>query len=70
MPGSALEVPLRYRYAPESFASTMGDLLLAIRQDDEPWANGQNVLRTMRTLFAIERSIATRVPVSPASIAS
>jgi predicted dehydrogenase len=67
-PGAALEVPLRYRYAPESFASTMGDLLLAIRFDDEPWANGENVLRTIRTLLAIERSIETHQPVAPASI--
>ena len=68
LPGVSLDVPLAYRYAPESFASTMGDLLLAIRHDDEPWANGENVLRTMRTLFAIERSIETHVPVSPADI--
>jgi predicted dehydrogenase len=68
LPGVAIDLPLAYRYAPESFASTMGDLLLAIRHDDEPWANGQNVLRTMRTLFAIERSIATHVPVAPRDI--
>jgi predicted dehydrogenase len=67
-PGVAIELPLSYRYAPESFASTMGDLLLAIRNDDEPWASGTNVLRTMRALFAIERSIEHHVPVSPAEI--
>ncbi|HVA87261.1 MAG TPA: hypothetical protein VNF73_13230, partial [Candidatus Saccharimonadales bacterium] len=68
LPGASLDVPLNYRYAPESFASTMGDLLLAIQHDDQPWANGENVLRTMRTLYAIKRSIAERVPVAPASI--
>ena len=59
---SSVDIPLLYRYAPESFASTMGDLLLAIHHDDEPWASGENVLKTMRTLFAIERSIAERRP--------
>lgn len=68
LPGVSVDLPLAYRYAPESFASTMGDLLLAIRHDDEPWASGTNVLRTMRTLFAIERSIAEHVPVSPQDI--
>ncbi len=68
LPGVSLDVPRRYRYAPESFASTMGDLLLAIRHDDQPWANGENVLRTMRTLFAIERSIVHSV--APADIAA
>jgi predicted dehydrogenase len=58
-PGVAIEVPLLYRYAPESFGATMGDLLLAVDRDEEPWASGRNVLRTMRTLFAIERSVAT-----------
>jgi predicted dehydrogenase len=67
-PGVSVDIPLVYRYAPESFASTMGDLLLAIQHDDEPWASGENVLKTMRTLFAIERSIADGVPVAPASI--
>jgi predicted dehydrogenase len=66
--GVAIDIPLRYRYAPESFASTMGDLLLAIRYGDEPWANGENVLRTLRTLYAIEQSIRDGVPVAPSSI--
>jgi predicted dehydrogenase len=68
LPGVAIDLPTAYRYAPESFASTMGDLLLAIRHGDEPWASGSNVLRTMRTLFAIERSIAEHMPVSPQDI--
>ena len=67
-PGVSVDLPLAYRYAPESFAASMGDLVLAIEHDDEPWANGENVLRTMRTLFAIERSIAEHRPVAPASI--
>jgi predicted dehydrogenase len=69
-PGVSIDLPLAYRYAPESFASSMGDLLLAIEHDDEPWANGENVLRTMRTLFAIEQSIAEHRIVAPASIAA
>jgi hypothetical protein len=44
--------------------------MLAIDHDDEPWANGENVLRTMRTLFAIEQSIAEHRAVAPASIAA
>ncbi|HVA85102.1 MAG TPA: Gfo/Idh/MocA family oxidoreductase [Candidatus Saccharimonadales bacterium] len=67
-PGVSVDLPLAYRYAPESFAATMGDLLLAIRKDDEPWAGGRNVLRTMRTLFAIERAIAEGKPVAPSEI--
>ena len=67
-PGVAVDLPLAYRYAPESFAAAMGDLLISIRKDDEPWANGRNVLRSMRTLFAIERSIAEGRPIAPAEI--
>lgn len=67
-PGVSIDLPLAYRYAPESFAASMGDLMLAIDHDDEPWANGENVLRTMRTLFAIETSIAERREVVPATI--
>jgi len=67
-PGVNVQVPLRYRYAPESFASTMGDLLLAARDGTQPWASGRNVLRTMRTLFAIDESARTHRPVSPSSI--
>lgn len=37
--------------------TAVGDLLLAVQHDDQPWASGRNVLRTMRTLFAIEESI-------------
>jgi len=67
-PGASIDLPLAYRYAPESFAASMGDLILAIEHDDEPWANGENVLRTMRSLFAIEQSIAEHRAVAPASI--
>jgi predicted dehydrogenase len=67
-PGVSIDLPLAYRYAPESFAASMGDLILAIEHDDEPWANGENVLRTMRSLFAIEQSIAEHRAVAPASI--
>ncbi|MFY9643343.1 MAG: Gfo/Idh/MocA family oxidoreductase [Rhodomicrobium sp.] len=66
--GTAIELPLRYRYAPESFAATMGDLLQCVERGTVPWANGENVLRTMRTLFAIEQSIKTHEPVVPSSI--
>jgi predicted dehydrogenase len=69
-PGVAIDLPLLYRYAPESFGATMGDLLLAVRDGTEPWASGRNVLRTMRTLFAIERSVATGEPVALAEIGS
>jgi predicted dehydrogenase len=69
-PGLSIDLPLGYRYAPESFAASMGDLMLAIDHDDEPWANGENVLRTLRTLFAIEQSIAERREVAPATIGS
>jgi predicted dehydrogenase len=64
----ALELPLTYRYAPESFLSTMVDLLQSIEAGREPWANGENVLRTMRTLHAIEVSARERTPVRPAEL--
>jgi predicted dehydrogenase len=67
-PGVAIEVPLMYRYAPESFAAAMGDLLQCAESGRRPWASGENVLRTMRTLFAIEESIQTGQPVRPDSI--
>jgi predicted dehydrogenase len=69
-PGAALELPLKYRYAPESFAATMGDLLQSIERGSIPWASGENVLRTMRTLFAIEQSVHSHEPVDPRSIGS
>jgi predicted dehydrogenase len=56
LPGVSVELPLSYRHAPESFLASMGDLLQAIESDREPWASGKNVLGTMRTLLALERS--------------
>ncbi len=56
LPGVSVELPLSYRHAPESFLASMGDLLQAVETGREPWASGENVLRTMRTLFALERS--------------
>jgi predicted dehydrogenase len=67
-PGAALELPLKYRYAPESFAATMGDLLQSIEAQRQPWANGENVLRTMRTLFAVQESVRSGQLVRPSSI--
>jgi predicted dehydrogenase len=67
-PGLITELPLSYRYAPESFAASMGELLQCLRSGGEPWANGRNVLRTMRTLFAVEESIRTGQPVVPADV--
>lgn len=67
-PGAAVELPLRYRYAPESFAAAMGDLLQCVQSGAKPWTSGDNVLRTMRTLFAIEESIRSGQPVRPDSV--
>ncbi len=67
---TAVELPLTYRYAPESFLSTMVDLLQAIELGRQPWASGDNVLRTMRTLHAIELSARERTPVRPSQVAS
>jgi predicted dehydrogenase len=64
----AVEVPLTYRYAPESFLATMVDLLQAVEAGRQPWASGENVLRTMRTLHAIEYSARHQAPVAPADI--
>jgi predicted dehydrogenase len=64
--GLALELPLQYALSPHSYLATRADLLHAIAEDRQPWASGDNNLVTMRTLFAIERSIAERVPVRPA----
>jgi predicted dehydrogenase len=68
LPGAAVEVPLAYRYAPESFFSTMAALLQAVDSGEEPWASGSNVLRTMRTLFAVKRSVSEGIAVAPSSI--
>jgi predicted dehydrogenase len=69
-PGVAMELPLKYRYAPESFAATMGDLLQSVERHQKPWADGNNVLRTMRTLFAVEESARSGQPVQLSSIAA
>jgi predicted dehydrogenase len=66
----ATELPLVYRYAPESFLATMLDLLHAIEAGTQPWASGENVLRTMRTLWAIERSDTERTLIRPAELKS
>lgn len=62
-PRTSMELPLGYRYAPQAYAASMGDLLHAIADKRTPWASGRNVLRTMRTLFAVTRSIETQSPV-------
>ncbi len=67
-PGVFADIPLLYRYAPEAFYLTMADLLASIADDREPWASGDHVLRTMRTLIAMEQSCATGQPVAPRDI--
>jgi predicted dehydrogenase len=62
--GLALELPLQYALSPESYLATRLDVLQSIGSDREPWASGEHVLRTMRTLFAVKRSIADRQVVS------
>jgi predicted dehydrogenase len=61
--GLALELPLPYTYSPEAFLATMVDLLQSVESGREPWASGADNLRTMATLFALERSIREGVPV-------
>ncbi len=67
-PGVFTEIPLQYRYTPEAYYLTMADLLASIADDREPWASGENVLRTMRTLIAMEQSCATGRPVRPGEL--
>ena len=55
--GLALELPLGYALSPESYLATRLDVLQCIGTDRSPWASHENVLRTMRTLFAIGRSV-------------
>jgi predicted dehydrogenase len=61
--GLALELPLQYALSPESYLATRLDVLQSIGTDHEPWASGRQVLRTMRTLFAVKQSISERGPV-------
>jgi predicted dehydrogenase len=67
--GLALELPLPYALSPASYLATRADLLQAIEDDHVPWTSGANVLRTMHTLFALERSIDSGLPVKPADLA-
>lgn len=62
--GVALELPLQYTLSPESYLATRADLFQAIRSGDEPWVSGRDVLRTMRSLFALLESIRTGLPVA------
>jgi predicted dehydrogenase len=66
-PGAALELPLQYTLSPESYLATRADLFRAIRSGEEPWVSGRNVLRTMRSLFALRQSVDTGAPVSLAT---
>ncbi len=61
--GLALELPLQYALSPGSYLATRLDVLQSIGTDREPWANGEHVLRTMRTLFALGSSIRERAPI-------
>lgn len=61
--GLALELPLQYPLSPGSYLATRLDVLQCIGTDRQPWASGMNVLRTMRTLFAMGRSIEEGAPV-------
>jgi predicted dehydrogenase len=61
--GMALELPLQYALSPGSYLATRLDVMQCIGSNREPWASGANVLRTMRTLFAMGRSIADGTPV-------
>ena len=65
--GIALELPLQYALSPESYLATRLDVLQAIGTDRQPWASGEHVLRTMRTLFALKQSVAEGVPISPSA---
>jgi UDP-N-acetylglucosamine 3-dehydrogenase len=55
--GLAMELPLQYTLSPESYLATRLDVLQSIGTDREPWASHDNVLRTMKTLFALGRSV-------------
>jgi predicted dehydrogenase len=61
--GLAVELPLQYALSPGSYLATRLDVLQAIGTDRQPWASGENVLRTMRTLYALERSVTARTAV-------
>jgi predicted dehydrogenase len=56
--GLALELPLSYTLSPESYLATRLDVLQTIGTERDPWASHENVLRTMRTLFSLGRSVA------------
>ena len=58
--GLALELPLQYTLSPDSYVATRADVLQTIGSDRQPWANGESVLRTMRALFALKRSLKER----------
>ena len=58
--GLALELPLQYTLSPESYLATRLDVLQSIGTEREPWASHDNVLRTMKTLFALGRSVAEK----------
>lgn len=66
--GLVVELPLHHSLMPDSFLASRADFLQAIAEGREPWANGAQVLRTMRTHIALCRSAAEGHPVRPASI--
>ncbi len=63
--GSALELPLQYALSPQSYLATRADLLQCIGTDRQPWAGGEDILRSMSTLFALKESIRCGLPVEP-----
>ena len=66
--GLALEIPLAHTMSPGSYLATRADLLQSIEEGRHPWASGENVLRTMNTLFALLRSIEKGQPIRPAEL--
>ncbi len=55
--GLAMELPLTYTLSPESYLATRLDVLQCIGTERQPWASGDSVLRTMKMLFALGRSV-------------
>ena len=66
--GLALELPLAHTMSPGSYLATRADLLQSIEEERQPWTSGENVLRTMRALFALLRSIKEGRPIRPAEL--
>ncbi|MCS7224973.1 MAG: Gfo/Idh/MocA family oxidoreductase [Armatimonadetes bacterium] len=69
-PASALHLKLKGSWFPDAFAGTMGELMRAIQENDEPMVSGRDNLKTLAVALAAVQSSESGERVVPKSYSS